>query len=423
MTTAKTHNPVRIQREHAPFALVELSAHAVPEKGDTAIRLMYAEALLGGCGAYSKDTFIDALMTLGSEIRVRPSYKTIDFSLTARTENLTKTLALFTQMLEKPLFTPKEIVRIKKYLTNSLTLAKEDARPRARDAFVNTVVPKDDARFVEDIDSTIQALAQVTRAQLLAFHTQVRNASWNYTSGGNARACATIEKTLARITHTPREMTVPNTTPSPTSIKQTIVKLINIPHKQNIEFSIGASVPLLLTDAEYPALFFGVAVLGIYGGFSGRLMSTVREKEGLTYTIYNQIESITASETGFWRIMTFFSPKDTVKGITSTLREIQTIHKKGITQDELVRFKAILKTRFAMVEDSLIKKVREAHGYTEAGLTLEAFESFKSEIENMTRARVNTALKKYLHPKKLVISGAGPIRSIEKEIEKFAKAK
>jgi zinc protease len=198
------------------------------------------------------------------------------------------------------------------------------------------------------------------------------------------------------------------------------VLLVDIPNKQNIEFSVGGVLPLYPTDPEYRAFTFGMSVLGLQGGFSGRLMSTVREKEGLTYSIYGKPEKATKTEQGFWRIMTFFNPKDAVRGITSTLTQVEKMRKQGITEDELVRFKAIIETRIALKEDSLLRKLAELQNWREAGLTEEEYQLYRNDIANMTVERVNGAMKKYLDPKKIAISGAGPVSKVRKDLERFA---
>ncbi len=150
-------------------------------------------------------------------------------------------------------------------------------------------------------------------------------------------------------------------------------------------------------------------------------MSIVREKEGLTYNIYGSIDGITLSEEGYWRIGTFFNPKDAACGITSTIREIARINKSGITEDELKRFKQILNTRYSLIEDSLLKKVRESHSLKVAGIDEAAYAGFKSAIQKLTVKEVNAAIAKYVRPDALIVSGAGPIQTCAKDIEKVVK--
>jgi predicted Zn-dependent peptidase len=172
---------------------------------------------------------------------------------------------------------------------------------------------------------------------------------------------------------------------------------------------------------DYAPLLFGITVLGKLGGFTGRLMGTVREQEGLTYGIYANIESSFLDEQGYWRIMTFFSPKQAIAGLTSTFREVKKIYEDGITKDELVKFKKILKTGQALKNDSTASLLGELHAYHLQQFTLKEMEEYKNRILNVTLKEVNDAIKTYLNPNTLAISGAGPIASVKKELLAFSK--
>jgi zinc protease len=406
---------------HADFAALELSVYpdTAHDAHTEAVRDIYTEMLMAGAGTYDRAAFLDAWAHLGASGSVYASNDTIRVSVRARNEVLKKALALMTLAFEKPRFEQKELVRIKKRLSEELKLAKENAKARAYQHFVNTLVPANDRRYEYDIDALRAALQKITIADIRAFHKNVRNAPAGYAAGGTDTACRTILGTLTKL-NLYRSTLHRDAAAIKMPTRRTVV-LVDIPHKANIEFSLGSGVPLLRTDPDFTPLFFGLRVLGIPGGFAGRLMSIVREKEGLTYGIYANLESFSEGEQGMWRISTFFAPKDAVQGITSTLREVERIRTKGITEDELLRFKQILATRFSMVDDSLLKRVSERHGLEELGLTPEMFTAFKKDIASLTTAQVNAALKKYLDPSHIVISGAGPIKSVEKELKKFAQ--
>lgn len=397
------------------------SLHTV---SDYTMRLIYTEALLSGSGSLSREAFMDAQNKLGATIAVASDASYIHISVQSIDTVLSKTLVLVKTMLLKPRFEASEIKRIKEHLKNTLILAKEDARPRAYQGFVATILSKNDSRYLYPIDEIQKTVDKVTVNDLKAFHKKVMGHSWSLTTGGSTESNELILKTLEKICLGEKKIaTLATKEPEASVVPGRTVKLVDIPQKQNIEFSIGNVLPLTRASEDFSAFVFGINVLAIYGGFTGRLMSIVREKEGLTYMIYGSVEKATKTDAGFWRIATFFNPKDAVQGITSTLREIERIHRDGITEDELKRFKAIMKTRYALIEDSLLKKIREAHSLTLSGISEEDFKIFKDEIQHMTTRQVNNALKKYLKADSLVISGAGPVASVRKALEKFAKQK
>ncbi len=405
--------------------LVILSFSACTERPQSAheeaLRLVYTEALLSGAGVYNREKFLDTLSLLGSSLSVSADAHYMHISLQAIDATHIKTLQLFQALFAQPHFEQKEIARIKGHLKNLLILSKEDAKARAYQEFNNAFTLQSSPHYMHSIDELLTGLTKITRRDLPALHAAFLATPWMYSTGGSRQSTADVTNIITKLRKSYPLKNTPATTYQSKSLSGRKITLLDIPNKHNIEFSIGGQIPLTRRSAEFPAFVFGMCVLALYGGFAGRLMSIVREKEGLTYSIYGQAERLSATHDGFWRIMTFFNPKDAVQGITSTLREITRMHTHGITKDEHKRFKSILRTRHTMVHDSLIKKVREVHTYSILGLSETEYATFKETLLNVTILEVNEAMKKFLDPKDIVISGAGPIQSVQKKLKDLGK--
>lgn len=205
--------------------------------------------------------------------------------------------------------------------------------------------------------------------------------------------------------------------------KPALAKVIfkDIPSKSNLDINIGLPLPISLHHKDYLALSFTIMVLAKWGGFSGRLMSTVREKEGLTYMIYGRLEGFVGEEQGYLRIVTFFAPDKAVQGIKSTLREIETLYRKGISNTEFQKFKTIFETQQTLLNDSVYKLLNDLHAFHCQGFSLEEMQEFKDKIKNLSLSEVNAAIKDYLNPNSFSISCAGPITKVKKDIEKIIK--
>lgn len=422
MTTSKKTTMVpyaRILREHELFVTSVSSVHveAPHTVTEEALRAVYALMIQSGSKGYSREEFMHAKNLLGMHLTVVTDDAYITFQLQARNEVLGKALSLFKTMLVTPTWNTAELKRVKEYLTNQLILSKEDARGRAHEHFVNEFVHENDWRYSFDTDAFIKAIAGVQVKHLVNLHAKVFESTWITTSGGPSASCKKVEQMLNSLSvKSPKS---PQGTPYNILVHDnTILRFEDIPHKQNIEFSIGGALPFVTTNSAYPAFVFGMSVLAIYGGFTGRLMSTVREKEGLTYMIYGRIEDMTPQEQGYWRIATFFSPKDTERGIASTLHQINLMRTKGITEDELIRFKAILTTRYTLAKDSLLRSVSDMQGRRVSGISEETHADILKKIQTLTVSEVNSVMKQYLTTEALVISGAGPISGIRANLEK-----
>ncbi|HEX4799257.1 MAG TPA: insulinase family protein [Candidatus Paceibacterota bacterium] len=421
METQKlTHTHIVREYEHLTTMILSIRAFTPYSAREHARRLVYCELLTAGTRMHTREQFQNALGVLGADISVSLDAGYIDVIMQTTDSTVPKVLALIEAMLIEPTFPQHELKRIKTLLTNTLTDSKEDARSHAYRLFAQASFTPDDRRAVFDIDALITEISRVTVSDIRTLHAILLSCPWHYTAGGKSATLARIQKKLTHI-H-PRKISGDTLWYTPRDIQshtETNITLRHVPSKQNIEFSIGGTIPITRTHHDYPALLFGISVLGLYGGFTGRLMSTVREKEGLTYGIYARIESLTSQETGVWRIMTFFSPRDTIRGITSTLREIRAIHTEGITEAELNRFKQILVTRYTLIEDSLIKKVAEAHTRYKTGISEDAFTLFKRSLTALTCEQVHKALQTYLSPDALIICGAGPILTVKNDLAKL----
>ena len=406
--------------QRAFHCIFSIDTHAQGHTAHTeALEFIYTKALLSGCNGYTREAFLDAINLLGASISIDLQDGVLSISCTSLDTHRQKVLTLVRAMLAEPTFAAQELTRIKQLVGNELHELKEDAKSHSVVLFANALYGQSDRRFSSPLDAIIKELKTITRKELLSFHKHALSNKWTYTLVCDTATKKKTEDFLGSMRNLfgdTAEHVVPH---EPKVVKKGEVILHSIPSKQNIELSIGGALPLHVNSKEYYAFNFGLQVLGKWGGFAGRLMSTVREKEGLTYGIYARTESVSLAEYGYWRIMTFFAPDKVVQGITSTLREINLIRDKGITQTEYDRFMTILKTSRTLLQDSVVKTAADLHAYQLKGYTLAEIEEHKKALGSVTRSEVNAALKKYLDPSKLIIAGAGPVDQKKKELYAF----
>ena len=423
-TRAYTNFEVATIEKDTPVVSILLTADCFSENTphQVAVSMIYTDLLLSGAGQYSRDEFIYAINELGANISVSENEGRITIAVKTLAVNLKKTLNLLELMLKTPTFSVDESKRAIETTENALVLYKDDSRALAHDALSRTIYKKIDRHFSFTPEELILEIKSVTTSEIQSLHDQFMNTHWIFSVGGNTKAIRESLNLIEKL----KKLRLAIAPVLPMSAQETLkgrkLVLQSVNSKQNIDLSIGAPLPLTISDVDFPAFNFGLAVLGKWGGFAGRLMSTVREKEGLTYGIYAKTEEVTKTTTGYWRIMTFFAPKDTVKGVNSTLREIKKIHDDGITESELQRFKNILKTGEVLVYDSLAGTVGFVHGTMLSGIGFVEYKKYRERLYTCTRKEVNQALKKYLDPNQLIISAAGPVDKVAKELKNIVKS-
>lgn len=407
-----------ITRPDAETVVVYISAdlHEVNSVHAQATAQMYTEALVSGCRGYDRDAFHEAISLLGASINVEIVNGELTISIKTIATNAEKVLSIFAAMMSAPTFKASEFKRIRALCINELHERMEDAKDIAQDVFVNQLYDKRDRRYSYAPEVLIREIPNITKKDLVVMHTRAMQQFWFCTIGGNEKVLRSFRHTLKAV-KAKVDKDVVRIHRQKVSFQKVV--LTDIPSKQNIEFSIGGPLPLTLHHPDYLPFVFGLNVLGKWGGFTGRLMSTVREKEGLTYGIYARTETVFGDEQGYWRIMTFFAPTQTEQGIRSTLREVNAIRERGITKEEFIRFKTILGTQQSLLRDSLQRSLGELHNYHTNGFTLEEIESHKERLLTVTKREVDEALKKYIDPTKFVVSGAGPVSTVKKSLLKL----
>jgi predicted Zn-dependent peptidase len=108
------------------------------------------------------------------------------------------------------------------------------------------------------------------------------------------------------------------------------------------------------TDPQRTALSVMTHVLG--GGMSSRLFQTVRERNGLCYSIYAHHAGF--DDTGLFAIATATRPKDARKATSLAFKEFRKIAAKRVAADELAAAKSAMIGRLLRSTETAIASAR-----------------------------------------------------------------
>jgi zinc protease len=367
---------------------------------------LYGMLLLTKTKTKNKAAIEEYLKQHGIHLSIKTGRTSITYSGEVRQSNVSKVVNILNELIFEPVIDADGFVQKKKLALEANREAHDDAKRIAHVAFINTLYATEPAYTLDTLAGERAHISRIQTKSIIELHKTLRESSWYVSVVGSRKAAdvflplvSKIGKNAVAYTHTPK-ISLPVT---PTA------HYANVPSKTNIEVVIGNVCHVRNDDPEFVAFDFGMDVLGKTGGFFGRLMNTVREKEGLTYGIYASTHSHYRGDTFHYTVRTFFMAKDYEKGITSTLREMTKIAQCGITAKELAVFKEISKNQHILAHESNKTRLHLyheliTHGYTEALLT-----EHQMNVAALTTGRVRKALTKHLNPKTLVLSAAGPI--------------
>lgn len=376
---------------------------------------LYADLIQRGTASYSRKEFAAAIEALGARLDVTNDLVGITVEGCALASTFPRLLGLVREMLETPAFSGKERDQVHKQYAQYLHDEADNARTQAYIGFTQALFAKTHPYYRPSVEARRTFLRSATRTSYLDFHKKISAARVIVSVSGAENLRQNAAKLFASLGRAGDATPVATVSASPHA-GETTYRTVH--DKANVELYIGNVLPLTLSDSSFLTFNFGLQVLGKWGGFSGRLMSTVREKEGLTYTIYARTEGVTKDRSGMWYIFTFFTPKDLDKGLSSTRREIAQIAQKGVTTKELTNFKELLKNQFILAHESDAKTLSLYHDALCAGMTPAELAAQYDAMQTLTRGVINDALRRHLDPAALVISGAGTINPNGKPLSK-----
>ena len=196
--------------------------------------------------------------------------------------------------------------------------------------------------------------------------------------------------------------------PAPPKATTVTEKIISDPTAAQVHVFIG-QLGITRDNPDYHKLLVMDNVLGTGPGFTDRLSATLRDRQGLAYTVRATITSGAGKEPGtFTGYIGTFSDKfiDVRQGF---LAEVNRIRDELPTKEEVEDAKKYLlgslPFRFTTTS-GIAGQLLAAEKY---GLGLDFLEKYKKEVEAVTPADVQAVAKKYLDPKTLAVVAVGAI--------------
>jgi zinc protease len=132
------------------------------------------------------------------------------------------------------------------------------------------------------------------------------------------------------------------------------------------------------------------------GGFSSRLMDSIRDNQGLAYSVGSHFE--TTLMPGAFLVSLQTRNEAANQAISGVIAELNRIRDASVSDQELADAKAYLIGSFPLRLDTT-SKLADVLGLIELyGLGLDYFTKYPKLIEQVTKEDVQRVAKQYLHP-------------------------
>ena len=360
-------------------------------------------------GTTKNDKFSIAgkLEKIGASINFSVNNFSLSFSGKCLKKDLSQVIEILAEELRTPLFSEEEFNKLKIQKKGSMKQMLENTNIRSQEKMNELIFPKNHPNNQKLISTMIEDIDKVTLEDVKKFYQkyygpksmilvlvgdldkeEVNKSINNYFSGWKGgvnypdfdRAKMTTENKI---------------------------EIVRLEDKTSATLRFGQITGLKRSDKDFiPFLIANEAFGG--GSFTARLMSIIRDEEGLTYGIYSGHSGDVFSD-GTWFISGTFSPDLLNQGYTSTLREIKRWIKDGLTENELKNTKSRLAGSYKVQLATTNGMAAQILAVAERGLNMSYLDEYPEIINKASLSEVNNAIKKYVNPEKIVTVVAGTV--------------
>lgn len=379
---------------------------AMADPGNAAIPTLSAMMLDRGTTNRDKFAIARQLDNVGASLSFNVGTQSLSISAKFLKKDLGLVIGLIAEELRNPKLQPEEFAKAKQQLIGSLEASSQNTEARAQEAFAR-------AAFPEGHPNHPHSTAEVQAAAKLATLQDVKAFQAKYYGPDHLTlvlvgdvpvtlAEAEIGRVFAGWTGGQSYIRAPQTAQS-SSAREFSVPLAD---KPSVSVILGEPTGLQYRDPDALALRLGTAIFG--HGFTGRLMSSVRDKEGLTYDIGAAVTEDSITD-GVWDISASFAPSLLDKGLAATRRELARWWQEGVTDKELSERKQGMIGGYRVGLSSTAGIAFAIMSCVQRGYDLPWLDQYPEAVNALTKDQVNHAIRAHLDPSKMVLVKAGSV--------------
>ena len=347
----------------------------------------------------------EGLESIGASLSFGASIHTMSFSGRSLIEDMPFLLKLLAEVLETPAFPDEHVEKLRAQFLTGLAIRAQDTSEMASLIFDKLLYANHPYGRPEDgYPETIKA---ITTRDLIDFHAN------HYGPGGGvlvvvgpvdpSAALDLINKNLG-VWQNPKQLKEPPL-PEPGSISRILREHTSIAGKSQVDLVMGVLGPSRLSTDYYPASL-GNNILGQFG-MMGRIGRSVRERSGLAYYAYSNMNAGVGP--GSWEFIAGVNPSSIERTIELIQSEIKQYITKPVSRIELSDVKANMVGRLPLTFESNSGVASGLINLERYQLGLDYYQRYEKLVNSISQEQILSVAQKYLNPERMVISTAGTI--------------
>lgn len=387
--------------------------------GKSGLTNFMAEMLLRGTKSRSKGQLDLALDQMGARLEVETRSEALILRGAVLSSELKHFLNLLSEIITEPSFPEGEIKKLKAEVKSQIAeeLGQDSSLGMRR--FAKFLFRKHP--YGKPVLGTTQDIQRLNRTDLLSqYDLLIREPNFLLVGTGDATPEEVSEWVRGVATKRPplaTKMIEPVSAPQDAPLRR--LQLVDKPSRTQTQINIG-QIGVRMTDPEFFPLYLGNYAFG-GGSFSVRLMTEIRVKRGWSYGANSFFRQGLRPRS--WQAHLFPATKDTSQALSLTLKMIEDLGAKGITEDEFQSAKQSLVNSAGFMYNTPRKRVENALLERTLNLPDGFMKSYGGSLSQVKIEEVNSALSTFLKPGRLSISVLCTAKDLKEPLLKAAGVK
>ncbi|HUI09656.1 MAG TPA: pitrilysin family protein [Bacteroidota bacterium] len=380
--------------------------------GKTGLASMTAAMLTEGAGRRNSLQFADAVDFLGADISASSGTSFMWIALHTPLERLDSALALFADVIRRPLFPPEELERNRKERLTSLIEAREQPQTLASVLFNRTLYG--DHPYGRMNGGNATSLASMTADDLRKFHDGVIvPASATIIVVGDVTPAEMMPKLEGAFGDWKGEAAAPPSLPPINQLPEKTLLFVDKPGAAQSVIDIGRVGVPRLTD-DYYAIVVMNTILG--GSFTSRLNMNLREKHGYTYGAGSQFDFLPMAGPFVARASVQTAVTDSA--LVEFMKELKGI-RDPIPASDVERARNYVALGFPASFQSVAEVAAQLGELVIYNLPDDYFNRYIDRILAVTKADVERVARKYIDANDMAIIIVGDRKEVGESVRKL----
>jgi zinc protease len=367
-----------------------------------------AALLMRGAGNLTRQQIADRVEELKARLTIHGGAEGVTVSFETKRDKLPALLDLIATVLRHPTFPDKELEELKTETLAGIESQRHEPAAIASNALArhDDPYPKGDVRHADSFDEQAAAAQAVKPAEVKAFHAAFFGTDHAHFGLVGDFDEAAIEAQLARLFGDWKARQPYSRVPRPFIDMAAAGDQIETPDKANAFYIARLAFPLQEDEPASVPLIAGNYILG-GGGLKSRLVDRLRQKDGISYGSGSGFSPNPFEANSALTLYAIYAPQNLAKLQAGIADVLQTLLKDGVTDEELADAKSGLLQSWQISRTQDPSLASQLALQMKIGRTMAYVEARETKLRDLTRDRVDEALRHYLDPAHLVQIYAG----------------